>query len=183
MTTFKDVHGDHLVIERSTKTAGVFIDSNAAHMPREQVPAILDAIREAAGLPKPVEHKHTDAEGDSLRIHPSADLPDVVRKLYEAAGQPAPIILDRPSPDVVRSEGWISGPEVEIKDKSQYFHPDDARSLAATLAAAADLIEADATEADVKALANAIISTGVNPELAEKAARAAVAAGFARAAE
>lgn len=86
----------------------------AVDVPAADLPKIVAEIYKAAGVPAPIVHEHTDDEDQTLSIVSSQfrlstafvescngvyvtpeDLPGVVRKLYEAAGQEPPILLPR----------------------------------------------------------------------------------------
>ncbi|MEV0619539.1 hypothetical protein AB0I81_39915 [Nonomuraea sp. NPDC050404] len=146
-------------------------------------------------------YRFTDRDGDKLAISsapnnpntvhiartcgvlmPADELPKFVAKLYEAAGQPAPIILDRPSPEALRE--WISGGEVDAYTDLRWHSPQAARERAAHLAAAADLIEAEKTNKAVSDLAVLLVGAAQLPKYAaETLARAVLSAGYAKAAE
>ncbi|MDX3109707.1 hypothetical protein [Nonomuraea angiospora] len=147
-------------------------------------------------------YTYTDREGDDLTIEPcslfgetatltanngacvpAGDLPTVVRKLYEAAGQEPPILLPRPSADDLRAHGWIDGNRVntEAGRVAGTTTPGVARGFAACLAASADLAEAEPDPERVKQLAEVIQAGGAATRgFAQMIARAVLAAGYAR---
>jgi hypothetical protein len=103
---------------------------------------------------------------------PVGKLTEFVATLYEAAGLPAPVILDRPSPIGAALgcyEGGLrvfpDGTAVRVQAASaepcrHYWHtrlePAAARKVAATIAAIADAIEGEPDPAEVEELAGTI---------------------------
>lgn len=92
----------------------------------------------------------------------AADFPALITALYEAAGKPVPVILDRPEPHDHTRTGGLSlrreGSRVFISVPAQEtpLEPPMARELAACLAACADAAEADPAAAEVAELSEEI---------------------------
>lgn len=108
------------------------------------------------------------------------DLPGMVAKLYQAAGQEPPIILPRPAEAELREHGWVDGQSVNASAGHRFVGSvpaEQARTYAAHLAAAADLAEAEPDPAQLKHL-TALIDPW---STAEANARAILAAGYVRA--
>ncbi|MEV1245160.1 hypothetical protein [Nonomuraea sp. NPDC049750] len=201
--TYTDRAGEDLLIERSNiRQDEVFLITEGAFVPAVDLPKIFAELRKAAGVPVPVEHEHEDDEGQALSIVSSEyrpntafvegcngayvtpeDLPGLVRKLYEAAGQEPPILLPRPSAEDLRAHGWIDGDRVN----PAAIHavgtttPGVARGFAACLAASADVAEAEPTPEQVKQLADVIGKGRVLGSAANAIAREVLAAGYAKA--
>lgn len=201
--TYGEHDSDRLVIEKSNQSsATAYLRSvNGTFIPAADLPKIFAELRKAAGVPARVEHEHEDDEGAALSILSSEfrpntafvegcngvyvtpeDLPGLVRKLYEAAGQELPIILPRANNDTIRAEGWISGRFVMGPRTYQpTYTPEQAREEAARLAAAADLAESEPSAEQVKQLADLIEEqAGWLRHPAELAAKAVLRAGYER---
>ncbi|MBF8186362.1 hypothetical protein ITP53_11490 [Nonomuraea sp. K274] len=171
-TYIPSLDGDTMRIAPSdTFPKAVFIDGGAVHIKHDDLPKLVAALYEAAGMPQPVEHKHTDSDGDHMNIQPSKahpntamlssptlsvyvtadELPEFVGKLYEAAGQQPPVILPRPAE--ADALGMLSGTRVHSLvgdvDGGDYLSPERAREIAALYAAAAEML--DNPEAKAKA--------------------------------
>jgi hypothetical protein len=90
---------------------------------------------------------------------PVGKLAEFVATLYEAAGKPAPVILERPAKpnlDVIPGVRFsVLGRGVEVKRTGAGWHidADVIRQFAASLAALADEAESDPDPAEVEALA------------------------------
>lgn len=202
MSDYIDRDSARLTIEASTRSdKTAFLQSErGVFVPAADLPEIVAELYKAAGVPAPIVHEHIDDEGAGLSIKSSEfrpstafvescigvyvtpeDLPGLVRKLYEAAGQEPPILLPRRTPEAV----WVSDGRVRpliMPMPNQDMEPAEARSLAAWYASAADLAEAEA-EPDpeqVKQLADVIEKAGVLGSAREEIARAILAAGYTR---
>lgn len=116
---------------------------------------------------------------------PVGKLAEFARTLYEAAGKPAPVILERPAkPNLdaipgLRISPGHGGAHFERPGSAWLVAWDNLRQFAASLAALADEAESDPDPAEVKALAEEIRSDvsriGGNPtEAFEIAARTAL---------
>lgn len=146
------------------------------------------------------EYTYNDRDGERLTIEscgeraatavlsapngahvPAADLPTIVAQLYEAAGQPAPIVLDRPAEEDLRAGGWLDGKCVRAPERAiGTITPDLARAYAARMAAAADLADAEPDPQLIAHLADVVTRAGVLGSAAETIARAILAAGYTR---
>lgn len=201
--TYFDRVGDRLTIEPCAEhgeTAYLYT-VNGVDVPAADLPKIVAEMYKAAGVPAPIVHEHTDDEDQTLSIvssqfRPSTafvegcngayvtpeDLPGVVRKLYEAAGQLPPVILPRPTADDLRAHGWIDGNRVNAEAGRIVgtTTPGVARGFAACLAASADVAEAEPTPEQVKQLADVIGKGRVLGSNAYAIAREVLAAGYAK---
>src|SRR5690606_38164591 len=128
-------------------------------------------------------------DADSGVDVPVADLPEVVAKLYRAAGQEPPILLPRykPEPEMTRDGKVRAG----IRPSRQDMTPAAARDMASWYATAAELATVEALSqpdpAQVAALAEGIRDLAERHVLTtddggQAVARAILAAGYARAA-
>lgn len=107
-------------------------------------------------------HAHVGTPGDAACINQD-HLPAVVAALYEAAGKPAPIVLDRTDETVnytwiLHGIGFVirnGGVEITHPNGAQLFEPAIIRGLAARLAEMAEAAEARAEpdSAEVEELA------------------------------
>ena len=210
--TYTDPYGYSLQIRPSGVAKGdVKIEADVAvDVPVTDLPMIVAKMYEAAGRKPPVAHEHVDDEDVGLSIVSSeyrpdtafieshsgayvtpADLPSVVRKLYEAAGQEPPIILSRRSPEM----SWVAdgGYVRTLLTPGDLMTPLDIRDLCSWYASAADLVEAETerqlaeVERELVAdLATVIYESGVIADSisaagdGEKLARAILAAGYTR---
>jgi hypothetical protein len=100
-----------------------------------------------------------------------ADFPAFIAALYEAAGLPAPVILERPgrvSCDQLCADGFrtylATGNLVGVDGQPDDISPAAARFLAARLAALADIAESEPDPAEVAELA--LILRGLTPGVA-----------------
>lgn len=126
-------------------------------------------------------------DADSGVDVPVADLPEVVAKLYRAAGQEPPILLPRykPEPEMTRDGKVRAG----IRPSRQDMTPAAARDMASWYATAAELATVEALSqpdpAQVAALAEVIRDLAERDVLTtddggQAVARAILAAGYAR---
>ena len=142
---------------------------------------------------------------DGARIYEApADVPAVARALYEAAGLPAPLILDRPETGTGTSgrntrvgtwSVWLEGTRVRIEDYSDGLRGVDSRTarlLAAVIAACAEAPGREPGTGEAHSLAMALHEGGCpgggtctwSPAPGDlRDARAALAAGWTRAPE
>ena len=196
--TYTDRDGDELKISRSDAWPDqIFIRpaSDGAYVAAADLPKIVAEMYKAAGVPAPVVHEHVDDEGQGLSIVSSEyrpniafvegcngayvtpeDLPGLVRKLYEAAGQEPPIILPRYKPDALMTRGGKVRPM--LTPTGDDMDVTEARDLASWYATAADLADAEPDPEQVKQLAYVI--GGMYVRSPEAIARAVLAAGYSR---
>ncbi len=139
---------------------------------------------------------HIDTPGNPVCVGPQKDLPRIIADLYETAGKPAPIILERPDP--ARSYTWMipgisfairsSGVEIvstgSAADSGCLHEPARIRELAARIAEMAEQAEraAEPDPAEVEELT--AVLRGVVPGMAVPGGdyRTGVARNFAEAA-
>jgi hypothetical protein len=112
------------------------------------------------------------------------DLAGVAVALYEAAGQPAPVII--PRPDVDPGTEYLFGPlrmrvsrargvDLSAGNSSWHYDPSSARQAAGTLVALADAAGQEPDPGDVERLA--VLVTGASRMAPEDAARYLLRAG------
>lgn len=200
--TYTDTDGYGLRFRRSDVSgcAQVVSLAGTVDIPVADLPKVVAELYKAAGQDPPVVHEHVDDEGVGLSIVSSEyrpnvafvegcngayvtpeDLPGLVRKLYEAAGQEPPILLPRPT--ISDLGGWIDGQRVNVDAirTAGLVTPGRARGLAARLAASADVAEAEPDPEAINQLAEVICAGDRTTRgFAQLIARAVLAAGYAR---
>lgn len=138
--------------------------------------------------PRHVYLRVTDGEAVAEVCVSAADLPAETAKMRQAAGLPAPVILERPEID---PDAWLqSGPVrmgltgdgevmVGLGNAQSGAAPSDIRHIAALLCAYADAAEAEPNPADLEALTGLIDAEGVVPgrDLAGRLARSLLRGG------